>query len=218
MHEYNLPENILDHELAFSKTLLGKECERCRRAYHYNYFDRDSSSRDGRAHICPKCKQTPRLSIGENVARYKEMNDNSSAVEAQRRPDELDYLERDSVGRALTHTEFIRKLRSLLGTKLIVGDAYFLNEFSLYIEDSTCTDTNGVRYIGYIPTGVIQEFSSYAYNDHGVAVDETHRGYRGLLMKLILNKYITEEQCNRVFGRTDEKVWCKTLYNLRNIK
>jgi len=146
------------------------------------------------------------------------MNDSSAAVEAQRRPDELDYLERDSVGRALDHTDFIRKLRSLLGQKLVVGDAFFLNEFSLYVEDATCVDTNGVRYVGFIPTGRIQEFSSYSYDKYGVATDETRRGYRGILMKLIINGYITEDQCNRVFGRTDEKIWSKTLYNVRNSK
>lgn len=218
MHDFNSPENILDHELAFSKTLLGKECARCRRAYHYNYFDRDSSSRDGRANVCPTCKRTPRLSIEENVARYKEMNDNSAAVDAQRRPDELDYLERDSVGRYLYHSELIHKLRKLVGTKLIIGDAFFLNEFSLYVEDRRAYDTNGVRYIGYIPAGRIQEFSSYRYDHHGIAVDETHRGYRGILMKLILNGYATEDQVRKIFGYTDEKIWNKTLYNYRNHK
>jgi len=217
MHEFD-SQNILDHDLAFSRTLLGKECERCRRAYHYNYFDRDSSSRDGRANICPKCKRTPRLSIEENVARYREMNENSAAVDAQRRPDELDYLERDSVGKYLYHPEFIYRLRQLIGTKLIVGDAAFLNEFSLYVEDRRATDTNGVRYVGYIPSGRIQEFSSYRYDRMGVAVDETHRGYRGILMKLILNGYVTEDQVKKVFGHTDEKIWNKTLYNYRNHK
>jgi hypothetical protein len=218
MHDPNNPENILDRDLAFSASLMGKACARCNRAYVYNYFDKDSSSRDGYAHICPKCMRSPRLSTLEHVIRLREQNDNSAAVEAQRRPDELDYLERDSIGRQLTHSTFIIRLRKLLGSKLIVGPAHFLNEMSLYIEDNRCVDTKGVRYVGYIPTGLIQEFSSYRYDRHGVAVDETHRGYRGILMKLILNGYITELECNKEFGHTDEKIWCKTLYNFRNKK
>lgn len=218
MHELYSEENILDRDLAFSSSLLGKECNVCRRAYRYNYFDLDSSSRDGRAHICPQCKRSPRLSTEEHLSRYREMNENSAATEAQRRPDELDYLERDSVGRALQHPEFISKLKKLLRGRLIVGDAYFLNEFSLYVEDPKQTETNGVRYIGYIPTGRIQEFSSYEYNKYGVPIDECARGYRGILMKLIMLGYLTEREVEEEFGRCYEKIWCKTLYNWRNQK
>jgi hypothetical protein len=212
------PENVLDHDLAFSSSLLGKECAACRRAYIYKKFKKDSSSRDGHANLCNQCLNTPRLNIEENYHRYREMNENSAAVEAQRRPDELDYLERDSIGRWLWHSDFISKLRELLGVNLIVGDAYFLDEFSLYIIDSRCVDTNGVRYIGFIPSGRIQEFSSYKYDRNGVPIDETHRGYRGVLLKLIIDGYLTEQEVNKVFGFCDEKIWAKTLYNYRNQK
>lgn len=218
MHEIGAADNVLDYDLAFSRELLGKECAACRRAYPYRYFNRQSSSRDGYAQICPSCQNSPRLSTEEHLYRYREMNENSAATDAQRRPDELDYLERDSVGRALYHNEFILKLREILGTRLIVGDAYFLNEFSLYVEDYTKTDTNGVQYIGYIPTGRIQEFSTYEYNQYGVPIDETSRGYRGILMKLITLGYITEHECSRVFGPCSEKIWAKNLFNLRNKK
>lgn len=218
MHELYAEENILDRELAFSSSLLGKECNVCRRAYRYNYFDKSSSSRDGYAHVCPKCVSSPRLSTEEHLSRYREMNESSAATEAQRRPDELDYLERDSVGRSMPHTRFIEKLKKLLRGKLIVGDAYFLNEFSLYVEDPKLTETQGVRYIGYIPTGYIQEFSSYTYNKYGVPIDEHARGYRGILMKLIMEGYVTEHQVEKEFGPCDEKIWCKSLYNWRNKK
>lgn len=216
MHDTKAEANILDRDLAFSSALLGKACGRCNRAYRYNYFNKDSSSRDGFAHICPECMRSPRLSTEEHVTRLREQNDNSAAVEAQRRPDELDYLERDSVGRAMYHTEFIRRLTSIMGDKLIVGDAYFLDEFSLYIRDERCYDTQGVRYIGYIPTGRLQEFSSYKYDKHGVPIDEISRGYRGILMKLIFNGYTSEREVEKVFGFCDEAVWAKTLYNFRN--
>ena len=88
----------------------------------------------------------------------------------------------------------------------------------MYIQDSRYVDTSGVRYIGYIPTGKIQEFSSYTYDKHGVPTDEYARGYRGILMKLILESYVTEQDCARVFGYCDENVWCKTLYNWRKSK
>lgn len=218
MHEIGIEDNILEYDLAFSKTLLGKACQRCNKAFVYKKFDKDSSSKDGYSNTCPKCKTVPRLSTEENYHRYREMNENSAATEAQRRPDEIHYLERDSVGRALTHTEFVRKLEKLLSGKLVVGDAYFLNEFSLYVVDNKQIETNGVRYIGYIPTGRIQEFSSYNYNKYGVPIDEYARGYRGILMKLIMERYVSEQDVEKEFGPTTELIWCKTLYNWRNQK
>jgi hypothetical protein len=212
------PYNQISPEMAFSSALLGRECSACRRALPYAVFDRDSSTKDGRALICPKCKSTPRLSAAENLSRLQEANFSSEAVKAQRRPDEEFYLERDSIGRGMEHSEFIFKLKKIFGTKLVVGDAFFLNEFSLYLNDPSKTETNGVQYIGFIPSGFIQEFSSYEYNDKLVPVNETSRGYRGILLKLILLGYVTETQVEKVFGVCDEKVWCKTLHNWRSSK
>lgn len=206
----------LPSDLFFSRSLLGKECGACHRALPYERFDRDSSVRDGRSNICPSCKAQPRESTAEAYARIRESNLNSEAIKSQRRPDEELYLNRDSVGRALYHNDFIRLLKKLLGPRLIVAPAFFANESSLYVEDLSKVDQNGVQYVGYIEHGKMQEFSSYKYNEYGVAVDETRRGYRGILMKLIILGYLTEDSVRKVFGACDEKIWCKTLYNWRN--
>jgi len=206
---------ILDPEVGFSRQLAGKECQCCRRALPYRVYNKDSSSRDGYQNICPRCLSTPRLSAEENYHRYREQNLNSDAIESQRRPDEEAYLDRDPIGRSLYYTEIIRKLRNILGTRLVSAPAYFLNEVSLYIEDPK--HEAGYRYIGFLTTdGQMQEFSSYRYNDYLVPVDETRRGYRGLLMKLIMSSEITEKECSKYFGICDEKIWCKTLFNWRN--
>lgn len=206
--------NSLDHETMFSTNLVAKTCERCRRVLRFGVFDKDSSSRDGYKNVCPRCINTPRLSAQENYDKYREDNFNSEAVSAQRRPDEDFYMDRDSVGKALYHNDFLHKLKSLLGTKLITAPAHFLNELSLYIEDSR--EESKCRYIGFIETGLIQEFSSYEYNEYAVPIKETRRGYRGLLMKLIQGKYVTEEQIKKTFGACDEKIWCRTLQAFRN--
>ena len=215
----DIDPNVLDHDVAFSRTLCGKECMACKRAYPYRFFDLDSSSRDGRKNICPECIKSPRLSTSEHLAMKQEQTANSHAVTSQRRPDEIDYIERNSRGRELQHTTFIEKLRKLLGPdKLIVGDAYFLDEFALYVKNPARIESNGVQYIGYISTGLIQEFSSYKYNDNFVPIDEEKRGYRGILINLIKQGYTTEEKCSKVFGPCDERVWTKTLFNWRNTK
>lgn len=207
----------VSHDLLFSKTLLGKECGACHSALPYNRFNRDSSVRDGYALICNRCASAPRESTAEAVARVRESNENSYAISQQKRLDEDLYQNRDCRGRSLYHTDFVHKLKRILGTKLVVAPAHFLNEVCLYISDPKCEDTNGYRYIGFLETdGKMNEFSEYEYNEYGVPIGETRRGYRGILKNLIMQGYITEQQCSKEFGPCDEKIWNRDLYLWRN--
>jgi hypothetical protein len=210
-HNPDNPANQLDHDLAFSSTLLGKECQKCRRAYCYNRFNKSSSSRDGYSHICPQCEKVTPLSTSENTARIREAN--FSAVENQRRPDEEDYLDRDPVGKSIYTNDLISKIRQA-GVLVVAGDAHFANEVSLYVQNSQVE--NGYQYVGWLPVGLVQEFSEYEYNEYSVPVWETVHGYRGVLKNLIANGYLTEQKCDKVFGHCDEKVWAKTMWELRN--
>ena len=205
--------DVVNPEVAFSSRLLGKECQACRRVLEYRFFDLDSSSRDGRALICPKCKATPRLSAAENLSRQREANFSSEAVSAQRRPDEEDYMDRDTRGRVLLAEDFIKKLKNA-GVRVVVAPAHFLGEVSLYVEDNKAPE--GYMYVGWIPLGPVQEFSEYEYNDYAVPTDEIEHGYRGVLKNLILSRHLTEEKCNKFFGRCDEKVWAKAMWDFRN--
>lgn len=207
--------DVVDPEVAFSRHLLGKECQACRRVLRYTLFDRDSTTRDGRSLICPKCKATPRLPASENLSRTREANFSSAAVSSQRRENEEDYMDRDAVGTRLHSSDFIAKLK-LAGVNIIVGPAHFLDEISLYVDNS-----NGVNppvYMGWIPVGPIQEFSEYEYNAYLVPTDELIHGYRGILKNLIVAKFLTEERCNKVFGSCSENVWAKSMWDLRNKK
>jgi hypothetical protein len=216
MHDSGFdPYNQISHDMAFSSTLLGKECQQCRRALPFTVFDKDSSCKDGRALICPKCKSTPRLSAEENYRRQREANFSSEAIKSQRRENEEDYLDRDPRGRVLTSNEIILRLKKA-GVRLVTAPAHFLDEVSLYVED--IRSDNGYIYIGWLPLGSVQEFSEYSYNTYAVPTDEIEHGYRGLLKNLILGKYLTEDKCNKYFGLCDEKVWAKAMWDFRNKK
>ena len=207
------PYSQVSHDLAFSQSLLGKECQACRRILPYSVFQADSTVRDGRALICPRCKSTPRLSAEENLHRVREANFSSNAVSVQRRPDEEDYIDRDAKGRVLSSSDFCYKLKKA-GVKLTVGPAAFLDEMSLYVDDNQ--SPSGARYMGWLPIGYVQEFSEYSYNDYLVPTDEIVHGYRGILKNLILQGFLTEKKCEEVFGRCNEKVWAKTMWSFRN--
>jgi hypothetical protein len=205
--------NVVDSGVAFSRTLMGKECQACRRILSYKFFDHDSSVRDGYALLCPKCKATPRLSAAENYAAQREANFSSAAVAAQRRPDEEDYLDRESLGRVLWSSDIVHKLKQA-GVDIITGPAAFMGEISLYIKDETLPA--GAKYIGWLNSGQNQEFSEYSYNSYLVPTDEIAHGYRGILRNLVMQGYLTEDKCNKFFGYCTEKVWAKAMWDYRN--
>jgi hypothetical protein len=205
------PYSQASHDLLFSRTLMGKECQACRRVLPWSVFDRDSSKRDGRKLICPKCEHTPKLSTEENTARIRESNWAGTAN--QRRSNEEDFLDRDPIGRAMYSIDFISKIKKL-GISVIAGDAHFADEISLYIQNGQVE--NGHQYIGWIKSGLNQEFSEYDYNEYSVPVWEIEHGYRGVLKNLIVNGYLTEQKCNEAFGHCDEKVWAKAMFDFRN--
>ena len=207
--------DVVDEDVAFSRFLLGKECQLCRRILKYKFFDRSSLYRDGHDVICPKCKNTPRLSAAENYSRQREANLSSEAIRSQRRENEEDYLDRDSVGRVLYSWDFIQKLKDA-GIRIVCGPAHFKDEISLYVEDSMSSKLP--TYVGWIPVGPIQEWSEYSYNDYSVPTDEIIHGYRGVLKNLIVSKILTEDKCNKFFGHTNEKTWSKAMWDLRNQK
>jgi hypothetical protein len=151
------------------------------------------------------------LSTSENTARIREAN--FSAVQNQRRPDEEFYLDRDPVGKAIYTNDLISKIRQA-GVSVVAGDAHFANEVSLYVQNSQVE--NGYQYVGWLPIGLVQEFSEYEYNEYSVPVWETVHGYRGVLKNLIFNGYLTEQKCNDTFGHCNERVWAKTMWELRN--
>jgi hypothetical protein len=211
MYEVDDPYSQVDPNVAFSTTLCGKTCQACGRILPYSVFDRDSSSKDGRAHICPKCKATPRLSAAENLARTKESN--FAGTESQRRENEEDFLDRNPIGRAIYSSDFVHKLKKL-GIPVVAGDAHFADEVSLYVRNGEVE--NGHQYVGWLKQGLNQEFSEYEYNEYSVPTWEIEHGYRGVLKNLIVNGYLTEQKCAKEFGNCDEKVWMKAMFDFRN--
>lgn len=216
MHDSSFdPYNQISHDMAFSSSLLGKECQSCKRALPFSVYNLDSSSRDGRALVCPKCLATPRLSAKENLSRQREANFSSEAIKSQRRENEEDYLDRDPRGRVLQSTEIVKRLKQA-GVQVVQAPAHFIGEVSLYVEDAKIPE--GYIYIGWLPVGSVQEYSEYSYNQYAVPTDEIEHGYRGILKNLVIGNYLTEDKCNKHFGPCDEKVWAKAMWNFRNKK
>src|SRR5579859_4604656 len=123
-----LGPNAIDHAVAYSTEVVGKECVGCMRALPYSQFDRDASYRDGRKDLCTNCASSPRLSTDEHTARLRETNFNSEFVRRQRWAHQDDYRGAAArIGRAMRHSDFLLIIQKLIPSLYItpgriVGD------------------------------------------------------------------------------------------------
>jgi hypothetical protein len=224
MHDLNDPSSILDREIVESKELLGKECVTCGKILAYAFFRRDSSYRDGRRDRCQSCENAPRLSTAEHTARLKELNYSSHAVQKQRWENQEDYENTVArLGTPMHHSDLLYKIRRLVPNLYItegriIGD---LAVFQTYPCPQPDLEGRDFRYLFYIPTGVLPEFSQYEFDERDVPIRESKRGWRTVLLRLIKMGLLSEEACDREFGRAQgiaSTVWYRQLYQFRNRK
>lgn len=226
MHDLLNPVNQVDPHVVESKELVGKTCASCQRVLAYEFFEKDSSKLDGRRIQCIDCEAQPRLSTSEHVSRLNEMNFNSDAVKKQRWGHQLDYMNSDArVGNKMHSSEFILKLRNVLGLdKLFLTDGRFLGDIAAYqISGVRRSDFDGPRgdfkYLFYLPTGWLPEYSIYEFDSRAAPVREHRRGWRTPLLRFIKKGLITEDQTNWEFGTAEgiaSTVYKRELYQHRN--
>jgi hypothetical protein len=223
MHELNDPANIVSREVVESNELLGKECIGCLRILPYAFFDRDSSYRDGRKDLCVSCYSAPRLNTAEHTARLREINNNSEAVQRQRWAHQDDYRDDAArVGHVRPSGEFLGAVLRLVPSLYltdgrIVGDVAI---FRTYPCPQPHLDGRDFEYLFYCPTGLLTEYSLYEFEPtRDIPVREKLRGWRTVLLRLIKSGLLTEEECDREFGRATgpaSSVWYRQLYQHRN--
>lgn len=212
--------NVIDDAVVNSPELLGKECCGCMRILAYNFFQRDSTFRDGRADLCDLCANAPRLSTSEHLCDQREKNYN--AVAAQRWQHQEDYRNDSArIGRRMQCSDFVFVLHELV-PNLYITDGRIAGDlavFRTYGQPQPRLDGRDFEYLFYIPTGLLPEYSLYEFNERDIPVREKQRGWRTVLLRLIKSGLLTEETCNRVFGEAHGEaatVYLRHLHNFRN--
>jgi len=221
MHNIYDSDNIVDRNIVESEELLGRECCCCFRILPSNRFRRDSSTKDGRAIRCIACESTPSLSIDENTAMMRERNNNSDALK-KLRPVYMDSLrcEIARIGKVMWAHEFLEKLQKLLpGLRWIPGKIE--GDISVYIMDTHPEfQPLGYRYLWYVESGIMPEFSLYEFDERDFPIKEKKRGWRTPLLRCILAGMISQADAESMFGRPPEnlasEVWYRRLYAYRN--
>ncbi len=190
------------------------------------YFKKDTSYRDGRRDQCEDCVAAPRLSTEEHTYRLREDNLSSEAVKKQRWANQLDYMNDEArLGKRMHSSEFLLRLRKLIGwDKIFLTDGNFLGDIAVYrISGVPRPDFDGspatFKYLWYLPTGWMTEYSVYEFNERLIPVREIQRGWRTPLLRLIKQDLLTENQVNWEFGTAEGEasvVYRRELYKKRN--
>src|SRR5208283_2210636 len=99
----------------------------------------------------------------------------------------------------------------------IEGD---LAVFQTYGQPQPDLEGRTFRYLFYIPTGMLPEYSLYEFSERDVPIREQKRGWRTVLLRLIKSGLLTEDTCREVFGEAvgeASTVWHRTLHQYRSL-
>ena len=142
----------------------------------------------------------------EEASRQKEANDYLHRSERMAYQDEVTRVRH---GRIIHEREFLRMLQQLSGS-FKYGDAVLMGRRVL-------CDASGP--IETIQAGYMKEWDELRTNEYGVATDLRFKGWRTVLMNLVLRGVVREVDVDRVFGSPsgpDSTRYRRTLWCFRN--
>ena len=133
----------------------------------------------------------------EELCRVKEENDSLAQGYQWLSPDE--YADEGArIGTIMHSSELIKKLTQ---------DCRLTASYRPHPQPKRVTllvdSTNGVKGLEvacWVQLGYMPEFSICNFDDHGVVLQEAYRGWRTVLLQLLVKRMVTEETVTRVFG------------------
>jgi hypothetical protein len=217
--------NTIDPFIAASHDVLGAECDRCYRWLAHKFFRKDSSQKTGYSPRCVVCESEKSMTIAEHTARLHERNNSSHATKAQRHDDQDEFRKTYARrGRVMHTSDVLLKVRRHV-PNLYVLEGGIKGDLALYLtEDQPQPKWVGKNYLylGYIAYDWLPEFSLYEFDDNrDVMIRESERGWRTVLLQFIKQGVLTEQQCDKEFGKPSSagsSVWYKRLQQYRTSK
>lgn len=135
----------------------------------------------------------------EELARWKEGNDEVSKQYQFIHPSEY-ADEGPRVGKIMHSSELINKLRNECNLQCWYREHPQPRKVTLLVRPKG-GGINDAPQIGcWAQLGYMPEYSMVRFDEHGVPLDEKFRGWRTVLLQLILKGYLTEAQTNKFFG------------------
>lgn len=131
----------------------------------------------------------------EELHRQREINDEIAKEYQWLKEEEYDDIEQRT-GRVMHSSYFINELRKA-GVQCWYAQHPQSQKLTLLVSKNTQTRPE----VGaWVQSGFMPELSIMRFDDHGAPLDERRRGWRTVLLQLILKSIITEQKANEVFG------------------
>jgi hypothetical protein len=144
----------------------------------------------------------------EELARWKEGNDAGAKEYQWCTPEEYADIQA-RFGRIIHSSELIATLRTKCKVKCWYREHPQPDKVTLVIQqgDGILPPEVGC----WVQKGFMPEYTVMGFDDHGIPLAEKYRGWRTVLLQLILKGVLTEEKAHRIFGAAERS--CAERYN-----
>jgi len=150
----------------------------------------------------------------EELHKQKEINEELGKQYQWLHPSE--YIDAGPrIGKILSHAEFIKILRKS-GLECWYVQHPHLDKLTLLVLDKMSHKPEFAAWAAY---GYMPEYSIMNFDRYGVPLAERYRGWRTVLLQLILQGLISEERADKFFGKAHGPAsgrFLKTCYGIRN--
>jgi len=133
----------------------------------------------------------------EEYARVKEENDGLAQEYQWLSPAEYED-EGARIGTIMHSSELIKKLTEECKLTAVYRPHLQPKRVTLLVD--TTNGIKGMEVACWVQLGYMPEYSICNFDEHGVILQEAYRGWRTVLLQLLIKKMITEEVVTRVFG------------------
>jgi hypothetical protein len=160
----------------------------------------------------------------EELCRQKELTKESVKDYKFYKQDEL-TTEEGKKGRVLHCLEFLRMLETIIPAYLSANVRKGLTGLAVYHPKDVLNQETGLtervnwQYVCACQVPYMWEYSVLHVDSHGLPLNERWRGWRTVLLRLIMSGHITEQQAEELFGKAlgaPSRRYNEQLYAWRN--
>lgn len=144
----------------------------------------------------------------EELARWQEGNQEVAKEYQWCTPEEYADIQM-RFGRIMSHDQLITRLRDECKLKVYYRQHPHTDKLTLVYSDSFGIKKPEVAC--WVQRGWMPEYTIMGFDDHGVPLAEKYRGWRTVLLQLILKGIVTVEVAHKVFGEAN--LPCSDRYN-----
>lgn len=151
----------------------------------------------------------------EFAAALHEENVSSSASQKFVTEEEFAH---ERLGTVLDARDFLTKLNEIIPARYSSATKHGMLGLQVLVPTSNGGE---FQFVCGAQPYLVPEFSTFYFNSHGVPTSEMYRGWRTVLLRLVLGGFISEVRANKVFGEPlgkEAKRYREMMFNYRNRK